>query len=169
MLLLTLTAGHHPSSVQSGTTIVVPSWTSPSAVSDVFVVRNVPVPEYSLDGGALPPGASQEEAFHDAGIDALVDLMTARNTAFYRTDLTPDGLFGADDVVVIKINNQWSYGSSQRYNHTRIDLVKGLIYRLLQHPDGFTGAVILGENTQGSRPDFDNLEYNNAEDPLSSY
>ena len=169
MLLMTLTAGNLPSPVRSGTTIVVPAWTSPSAVSDVFVVRNVPVPVYSLDGGDLPPGVGQEAAFHDAGIDALVDLMTAQNTAFYRTDSTPSGLFGADDVVVIKINNQWSYGSSQRYNHTRIDLVKGLIYRLVRHPDGFTGAVIIGENTQGSRPDFDNQEYNNAEDPLTSY
>lgn len=169
MLLLTLTAGHHPSSVQSGTTIVVPSWTSPGAVSDVFVVRNVPVPVYSLDGGDLPPGAGREEAFRDTGIDVLLDLMAAHNMAFYRTESTPSGLFGLDDVVVIKINNQWSYGPSQRYNHTRIDLVKGLIYRLVQHPDGFTGAVIIGENTQGSRPDFDNPEYNNAEDPLTSY
>jgi hypothetical protein len=133
------------------------------------VVRNAPVPTYSLDGGDLPPGTTQEEALSDAGMNALIDSMIAQNTPFYRTEATPNGLFGADDVVVIKVNNQWSYGPSQRYNHTRIDLVKGLIYRLVRHPDGFTGAVIVGENTQGSRPDLDTQEYNNAEDPLTSY
>jgi hypothetical protein len=169
MLVLILTAGHHPSPSRAGTTLTVPSWTNPGAISDVFVVQNAPVPAYSLDGGDLPPGATQEEAFSDVGMNALIDLMIAQNTPFYRTEATPNGLFASDDVVVIKINNQWSYGPSQRYNHTRIDLVKGLIYRLVRHPDGFTGAVIIGENTQGTRPDLDTQEYNNAEDPLTSY
>jgi hypothetical protein len=168
-LVLVLAAGREPSPSRAETTIEVPAWTSPSAISDVFVVRNAPVPTYSLDGGDLPPGTTQEEALSDAGMNALIDSMIAQNTPFYRTEATPNGLFGADDVVVIKVNNQWSYGPSQRYNHTRIDLVKGLIYRLVRHPDGFTGAVIVGENTQGSRPDLDTQEYNNAEDPLTSY
>ena len=38
-----------------------------------------------------------------------VDLMTAWNTFLYRTDSTPNGLFAVNDVVVIKINNLWSY------------------------------------------------------------
>ena len=169
MLVMVLMAGRHPTPSRAGTTIVLPEWTSSSAISDVFVVRNVPVPTHSLEGGDLPPGVGAEEAFSDAGIDALVALMASRNTPFYRTEATPNGLFGSEDVVVIKINNQWSYGPTQRYNHTRVDLVKGLIYKLVEHPDGFTGAVIIGENTQGMRPDLDTPDYNNAEDPLTSY
>jgi hypothetical protein len=168
-LVMVLTAGRSPVPVRAATTIEIPSWENPAAISDVFVVRDVPPPVHSLDGGSLPTGVSADEAFSDAGIDSLIDLMATHNTQFYRTVSNPSGLFGANDVIVIKINNQWSSGASQRYNHTRVDLVKGLIYRLVQHPDGFTGAVVLGENTQGLRPGFDNEGDNNAQDPLTSY
>lgn len=167
--ILALTAGHSPAPLGAATTLATPSWVSPSAVSDVFLVRNVPAPVYSLDEGILPGGVNPGEAFRDAGIDMLVNLMATHDLHFYKTASTPDGLFGTDDVVVIKINNQWSTGWTQRYNHTRVDLVKGLIYRLVQHPDGFTGAVILGENTQGMKYDFDNEDNNNAQDPQTSY
>ncbi len=124
-------------------------WTSPTAVSNVFVVTNVPPPLYSLDGGDLPDGVSADEALHDVGVDALVAEMERRGDSFYRTTAHPDGLFGANDVIVVKVNNQWD-----GRNGTNTDVVKGVIYRLVQHPDGFTGAVIIAENPQNTNDDW---------------
>ncbi len=122
----------------------LPGWTSPTAVSDVFAVVNVPEPLYTLDGGDIPSGATAAEALHDDGVDALVTLMANSGTPFYQTAAQPNGLFGANDVVVIKLNNQWN-----GRNSTNSDVLKGAIYRLVQHPDGFNGAVIVAENAQG--------------------
>jgi uncharacterized repeat protein (TIGR01451 family) len=142
----------------------LPGWTSPTAVSDVFVITNVPEPEYSLDGSTLPGGVSPDEALHDDGVDALVNLMEANGDHFYKTTGNPNGLFGSDDVIVIKINNQWG-----GRNGTNTDIVKGAIYRLVNHPDGFTGAVIVAENAQGANPDLMNEGTNNSQFENQSY
>jgi uncharacterized protein (DUF362 family) len=68
---------------------------------------------------------------------------------FYRspqeTDLAgPSGLIDPDDVVLIKVNAQWKYRGC-----TNSDLVRGLIQRILDHPDGFEGEVVIFENGQG--------------------
>lgn len=127
----------------------LPGWTSPTAVSDVFVVTNVLEPQYSLDGGSVPGGVSPGEALRDAGVDALVNLMEAHGDDFYQTATHPDGLFAPDDVIVIKVNNQWD-----DRNGTNTDVVKGVIYRLVNHPEGFTGAVIIAENSQRHNEDW---------------
>jgi len=129
----------------------LPAWTSDSAVSNVFAITNVPEPQYTLDGGSIPSGVSPAEALHDTGVDALVTLMEAHGDYFYQTTAYPDGLFAADDVIVIKINNQWD-----GRNGTNSDVLKGVIYRLVQHPENFTGAVIVAENSQGANPDWYN-------------
>ncbi|NIS67252.1 MAG: hypothetical protein GTO05_19210, partial [Gemmatimonadales bacterium] len=54
------------------------------------------------------------------------------------------GLIAADDVVLIKVNAQWKYRGC-----TNSDVVRGLIQRVLDHPDGFAGEVVLIENGQG--------------------
>ncbi|HSF82072.1 MAG TPA: DUF362 domain-containing protein [Anaerolineales bacterium] len=156
-------------STSARSTPELPAWTSPSAVSDVFAVHSVPVPRYSLDGGAVPVGVLPREALHDAGVDALIDLMESHGTYFYRTTGHPTGIIGPDDVVVIKINNQWNGQASRARTHTNNDVLKGLIYRIAQHPAGFTGAVIVGENTQWTDPNWDNNDHNNAQDPNQSY
>ena len=127
----------------------LPAWTSGAAVSNVFAITNVPEPQYSLDGGSVPGGVGVGEALHDEGVDALVELMEIHGDYFYKTSAHPDGLFGSDDVVVLKVNNQWD-----GRNGTNTDVVKGVIYRLVQHPDGFTGAVIIAENTQNHNDDW---------------
>ncbi len=143
----------------------LPAWTSPTAVSDVFVISDVPAPPYSLDGGVIPGGVLADEALHDDGVDALVNLMEAHRDHFYKTDAHPDGLFGSDDVIVIKINNQWNW----RYG-TNTDVVKGVIYRLVQHPDGFDGAVIIAENTQAHNDNwYDQGSRNNSQFENQSY
>ncbi len=149
VLALLVTSGLQGSSVvPPGTaraSLPLPTWTSPGAISDVFVVPNVPVPPCSLDGGALPatpPCNDPETALHDDGVDALVDLMESQGTYFYQTTAHPDGIVGANDVVVIKINNQWGhmgYANGRGRLATNNDVLKGLIWRILQHPEGFGG------------------------------
>jgi uncharacterized repeat protein (TIGR01451 family) len=151
-LLLTVTLQSsitHPAAPALAESPDLPGWTSPTAVSDVFAITNVPEPEHSLDGGTIPGGVSADEAFHDDGVDSLVNLMEAHGDYFYNTVAHPDGLFGSDDVIVIKVNNQWD-----GRNGTNTDIVKGVIYRLVQHPEGFTGAVIIAENTQNHNDDW---------------
>ena len=147
----------------------LPSWTSPSAISDVFAVRNVPAPRYSLDGGTVPAGVAPADVLRDAGVDALINLMESHGTYFYKTAAHPTGIIGSNDVVVIKTNNQWNGQASRARTHTNNDVLKGLIYRIVQHPEGFTGAVIVGENTQWTDPNWDSNDHNNAQDPHQSY
>ncbi len=148
----------------------LPAWSHPEAISDLFAVNNVPVPTASLDGGTIPAGLSPAEALSDTGVEALINLMATHDTYFYQTAAHPQGLIGPNDVVILKVNNQWNAARSNLYQrgHTNIDVVKGLIWRIEQHPAGFTGAVIVADNGQDFAV-FDNAAYNNAEDPRQSY
>jgi uncharacterized protein (DUF362 family) len=86
--------------------------------------------------------------FH-AGVDTLLTLMGNNGLKFYRSLDTgtlsgPSGLIAQDDVVLIKVNAQWKYRGC-----TNSDVVRGLIQRILEHPDGFRGEVVIMENGQG--------------------
>ncbi len=103
-------------------------------------------------------------ADHFPCIDALLPLMGRHGLKFYRSPSVsevsgPDGIVGAHDVVVVKINYQWSERGG-----TNTDLLLGLIRALVEHPDGFDGEVVVAENAQfASTQDFDRPE-NNAQD-----
>jgi hypothetical protein len=145
-------------------------WTSATAVSNIYVAPDVPVPNCSLDGGSLPGSGLCSEpgyALADYGIDALIAEMEARNDFFYRSASHPTGIVGAADLVVIKINNQWGGIDSGRFT-TNTDVLKGLIWRIVQHPDGFTGEVVIAENTQEVNPNW-NTSPANAEDQNQSF
>jgi uncharacterized protein (DUF362 family) len=84
-----------------------------------------------------------------AGVDTLLKLMGQNGLKFYRTTVSgtengTNGLIAADDVVLIKVNAQWKYRGC-----TNSDLVRGLIQRVLEHPQGFQGEVVIVENGQG--------------------
>ena len=84
-----------------------------------------------------------------SGVDTLLRLMGQNDLKFYRTAVPglengTNGLIAADDVVLIKVNAQWKYRGC-----TNSDLVRGVIQRILEHPDGFTGEVVIVENGQG--------------------
>ena len=86
---------------------------------------------------------------HHVGVDCLLHLMGAKNLKFYRskrTDLLsgPKGMIAADDIVLVKVNGQWKYRGC-----TNSDVIRGLIQSVLEHPDGFTGEVVIVENGQG--------------------
>jgi len=167
--IATLRGSAPPVATSGGASPQLPSWISPSAISDVFAVHSVPVPRYSLDGGAVPGDVPPAEALHDAGVDALIVLMENHGTYFYRTAAYPSGIIGADDVVVVKINDQWNGQASRARTHTNNDVLKGVIYRIVQHPEGFGGVVIVSENTQWTDPNWDSNDHNNAQDPQQSY
>jgi uncharacterized protein (DUF362 family) len=83
------------------------------------------------------------------GVDTLLELMGQSGLKFFRTSVPgalngTNGLIAAADVVLIKVNAQWKYRGC-----TNSDLVRGVIQRILEHPDGFSGEVVIVENGQG--------------------
>ncbi|MFQ5413054.1 MAG: DUF362 domain-containing protein [Phycisphaerae bacterium] len=98
------------------------------------------------------------------GVDNLLALMGREGLKFHRSatqGLTsgPDGIIAADDVVVVKINYQWPERGG-----TNVDVLRGLILRIFDHPDTFTGEVVVCENAQfNSISNFDRAS-NNAQD-----
>jgi len=84
-----------------------------------------------------------------SGVDTLLELMGRTGLKFYRTAMPgtqngTNGLIAPDDIVLIKVNAQWKYRGC-----TNSDLVRGLIQRILDHPQGFAGEVVIVENGQG--------------------
>lgn len=153
----------------------LPSWTSPNAKSNVFAVQGIPASECSLDGGQLPsspPCNVPAYAFHDDGVDSLIDLMESKGDYFYKTVSDPTGILGKNDVVVVKINNQWGgkgSGDGAGRLATNTDVLKGLIWRILQHPDGFTGEIVIAENAQPISTNNWDVTPANAEDQGQSF
>jgi hypothetical protein len=82
-------------------------------------------------------------------IRELVNLMGSKGLFFFKSlhedaNSGPNGLFGRDDVILIKINCQWPERGG-----TNTDLLKDLIDLILSHPDGFTGEIVVADNGQG--------------------
>jgi hypothetical protein len=140
-----------------------------NSTSPLFWIKNIPnQPFYSGGNGN-----------YHAGVEYLVHLMGDNGLKFYRstqeTALSgPSGMIEPNDVVLIKVNAQWKYRGC-----TNSDLIRGLIQRILDHPDGFNGEVIIFENGQsqgslngdalgwGSYPD--NSIHANANDESHSF
>ncbi len=99
---------------------------------------------FRVDG--CPPHDGQPRHL---GLDTLLDLLANNGIKLYRTDAEhpwggPQGMIEAMDVVLIKVNCQWKCRGT-----TNTDVIRGLIYRILGHPDGFGGEVVIFENGQG--------------------
>jgi len=82
------------------------------------------------------------------GMAELIDLMGKQGLPFYKSPLParnqgPDGLLACDDIIIIKINCQWDERGG---NNT--DLLKTLIQAIVQHPDHFSGEIIIADNGQ---------------------
>ncbi len=107
---------------------------------------------------------------NDGGVYQLLSLMERKGTSFYATanGTHKNGLIAKDDVVIIKVNGQWDQRGG-----TNTDLVRSLIQAIVDHPDGFTGEIIVADNGQaqyGATQTGGNLSYakNNAEDKSQS-
>ncbi len=101
-------------------------------------------------------------------LEALLALMGRNGVKLFRSAhesplAGPAGIVGANDVVVLKLNYQWSDRGG-----TNTDLLRGLIRVLLEHPDGFSGEIVVAENAQfASTSNFDRAA-NNAQVPTQS-
>ncbi len=82
------------------------------------------------------------------GLDSLLTVMSENGLKLYHTRKShrwggQEGIINSNDVVLLKINCQWKFRGA-----TNSDLLRGLIHRILEHPDGFTGEVVIFENGQ---------------------
>ena len=117
----------------------LPGLRSSAVLNDLYWVKRIP------DQPFYDPG---QPNYH-VGLDSLLYLMADNGLKFYRSSGGhpfggASGLIAAGDVVLIKVNAQWKYRGC-----TNSDLIRGLIQRILDHPDGFTGEVVIIENGQG--------------------
>jgi uncharacterized protein (DUF362 family) len=96
--------------------------------SDVFLAQNVT----GVEGNVT------------LAITALFEIMGTEGLHFYNTTSEPTGLIERDDVVLLKVNGQWTNRGS-----TNTDLVKAVIEAIVNHPDGFIGEVVISDNGQG--------------------
>lgn len=84
-----------------------------------------------------------------AGLDALCALLAENSIPLFRTESAHpwgggNGIIAANDIVLIKVNCQWKFRGA-----TNTDVLRGLIHRILEHPEGFSGEVVIIENGQG--------------------
>jgi hypothetical protein len=118
--------------------------------SSVFIVKNFPNPS----------------GLYHTGIDSLLSLLAQHGTYLYKSGKNlpwcdTSGMISKNDVVLIKVNGEWP-----ERGMTNTDVIKGLIARIIAHPDTFTGEVCLVENGQWR---FSwGYSLNNAEDSSQS-
>ncbi|MFQ5868854.1 MAG: DUF362 domain-containing protein [Candidatus Zixiibacteriota bacterium] len=144
-----------PSRGGAGTFDPLPVWEVDDPISIVCVMDSVPPTT-----GSLAPGDTTvpDEYLPDPAIDTLLAMLAVHETFLHRNTSHPDGIVGSDNVVVIKGNFQWT-----GRNTTNTDRIKGLIWQILQHPDGFSGEILVCDNTQQIGTGL-NDDDNNSED-----
>ncbi|MGY5854311.1 MAG: DUF362 domain-containing protein [Candidatus Thorarchaeota archaeon] len=96
--------------------------------SDVFLVQN----------------ASGMNGNMDDAVSTLFSMMESEGISFYQNASAPLGLIGGNDAIILKVNGQWPYRGG-----TNTDLVKSVITAIVNHPDGFTGEIVIADNGQG--------------------
>lgn len=132
----------------------LPTWEVNNPISKVFIMDKIPPTAGSLaTGDSTVPNAY----LVDPAIDTLLLMMQQKGTYLHKTSTHPSGIVGSNDIVIIKGSFQWDFR-----NTTSTDRIKGLIWQILQHPDGFTGEIIVADNTQWAEMGEDD---NNSEDP----
>lgn len=137
----------------------LPYWEVPNPISKVFVMDNVPPTAGSLAAG---DSTVPNSYLADPAIDSLILMMEKKGTYFYKDAQHPNGIVGANNVVVIKANFQWT-----SRNTTSTDRIKGVINKIINHPSGFTGEIIVCDNTQDIGTGI-NQNDNNSEDQNQS-
>ena len=142
-----------------GSAISLPIWEVPNPVSTVFVMDSIPSTAGSLAAGNA---SVPNEYLPDPAIDTLLMMMRTKGIFLHKTATHPLGIVGADNIVIIKGNFQWN-----SRNTTSTDRIKGLIWQILQHPEGFTGEIIICDNTQDIGTGINDND-NNSEDPNQS-
>ncbi len=109
-----------------------------SGRNEIFHVHQIPDQPFLSSGNGN----------HHLGVETLLQIMGEKGLKFYRSKHAsalsgPDGLIAPQDIVLVKVNAQWKYRGC-----TNSDLIRGLVQRILDHPDGFAGEVVIFENGQ---------------------
>jgi len=137
----------------------LPVWEVPNPVSKVFVMDNIPPTSGSLAAGdSTVPNAYLK----DPAIDTMLAMMEKKDIYFHKTVSHPNGIVGSNNVVILKGNFQWT-----KRNTTSTDRIKGVIWKILNHPDGFTGEILVCDNTQDIGTGINHGD-NNSEDTAQS-
>ncbi|NIS16248.1 MAG: DUF362 domain-containing protein, partial [candidate division Zixibacteria bacterium] len=133
----------------------LPTWEVEQPVSMIFVMDSLPPTSGSLAAGnpSVP-----DEHLTDPAIDTMILMLAEKGIDLYETAETPDGIVGTEEIVIIKGNYQWN-----GRNTTNTDRVKGLIWRVLNHPDDFSGEILVCDNTQDIGTGINQAD-NNSED-----
>jgi|GEM_PF-1807204 len=131
------TAGGIGATLFGGIPLVGSNGTTPN--TDLYWIKGIPD----------EPFYSENQRNYHAGVDTLLSLMGNKGLKFYRSDRVtslsgPSGIIDPEDVVLLKVNAQWKYRGC-----TNSDVIRGLVQRILDHPDIFTGEVVIFENGQG--------------------
>jgi hypothetical protein len=130
-------------------------WEVSNPVSKVFVLDSIPPTKGTVTSGNA---SAPDSCLDDPAIDSLFLILASNGTYFHKTTTHPTGIVGSNDVVIIKGNFQWRGKVS-----TSTDRIKGTIWQILNHPDGFTGEIIVCDNTQYISNAID-VNDNNSED-----
>ena len=151
-----------------GVLATVSVWGHVERVDANLARRLQPPSDYRAEVFHVTSCPQQPEGDRFPGLDRLLELMGQNGLKFYRspgssTLAAPDGIIGVEDVVVIKINYQWS-----ELGGTNTDLLSGLIRAIVDHPDGFSGEVVVCENAQAYTVMRFDRPFNNAEDRARS-
>jgi hypothetical protein len=133
----------------------LPIWEVENPISKIFVMNQIPP-----TSGSLAAGDTSVPDIHlsDPAIDSLLAIMQTQGIYLHKTAVNQTGIMGADDIVIIKGNFQWT-----SRNTTSTDRIKGLVWQILQHPDGFAGEIIICDNTQNIGTGINHGD-NNSED-----
>ncbi|MFT3752888.1 MAG: DUF362 domain-containing protein [Paludibacter sp.] len=144
---------------QQAVQVTLPVWEVANPVSKVFALNNIPATSGSLNAAnATVPNQS----LSDPAIDTLCLMMKKQGLWIHKTAEHPNGIVGSDNVVIIKGNFQWD-----RQNSTNTDRIKGLINQIINHPSGFTGEILVCDNTQNLGSGI-NENDNNSDDTNQS-
>lgn len=132
----------------AGTLTVLSISVVPGALDDPTVNLLVPPADHHPDV-FLVNSARSVDGDRFGGVDDLVTLMGAAGRPFYRSSIAtdvsgPDGVVAADSVVLVKVNAQWAERGG-----TNTDVLSGVLRRIVEHPDGFLGEIVVADNGQG--------------------
>ena len=112
--------------------------------------ENIPsAPAMVLPDGIVSAVFVENTDGTDDGVQRLIRSMQNHGLYFYQTQATPHGLIASGDVVLLKINAQWDQRGG-----TNTDVIRGVIQEILNHPEGFTGEIIVADNGQGQFGSF---------------
>lgn len=94
-------------------------------------------------------------------LDSLLSLLQEKGVSLYETH-QKEGIIGREDTVLIKVNGEW-----EERGGTNTDLLKAFIQKIIEHPEGFAGEVVVVENGQWAI--YLNSNRSNAEDRTQSF